>query len=507
MSNNNNDYEYLDFARAFVCFCTFFERYRLDNLYKNMSGSNVGSFKANYSNDYAILRAITKFDLNKSNFTNFLATITKETLKHEPNRAHFSYSSTRLISDCRDLNVLFCNEASNNLQDHRDCFTEFMRAAEEIYEINGTICSSFLQTPGDMTTTEDTRGLSQVQPQQVQPQQRQLRSSSTLNLSQESSLAESIISSDAFTNFFKNMNEELGKVLDKKLDSTVSAKIANEISRHFGVEKELTSDMIEKQKLAMSNTYNKILRKKNDVSIFKTHLKHKTSPAELCHKRFPRPFLQHDHFFVEKYNHLLEKFQTEIMELATERLNEQIEILNNDFNLHKRTLSNYIKVEDFERYVIAKESTALEPEFERASEKCLSVRVSRYEPTSVLIQEHDKLDKEKLRIFNNNSIVNKNNKKPNNNNRNKPKHYSKNINNINKNSKKSSYNNNNNFKGLNNNRSRSNTRENQQGKSKATVGRVFFNSNHNQDQHRSNNSRAKSCNPDFRKRTDSNQRK
>ncbi len=382
MSNNNNDYEYLDFAKAFVCFCTFFERYRLDNLYKNMSGSNVGSFKANYSNDYAVLRAVTKFDLNKSNFTYFLATITKETLKHEPNRAHFSYSSTRLISDCRDLNVLFCNEASNNLQEHRDCFTEFMRAAEEIYEVNGTISSSFLQTPGDMTTAEDTRSLSQLQ-----PQQRQLRSSSSLNQSQECSLAESIISSDAFTNFFKNMNEELGKVLDKKLDSTVSVKIANEISRHFGVEKELTSDMIEKQKLAMSNTYNKILRKKNDINIFKTHLKHKTSPAELCHKRFPRPFLQHDHFFVEKYNQLLEKFQIEIMELALERLNEQIEILNNDFNLHKKTLSNYIKIEDFERYVITKESKALEPDFEKASEKCLSVKVSRYEHTNVLIKE------------------------------------------------------------------------------------------------------------------------
>jgi len=283
--------EYLKFANAFVTFCTFFERYRLDNLYRNMTGANVGSFKSKKPDAYATLKDIAKFDLNKSNFTEFLATITNEALKHEDKRAHFSYTTTRFISDCRDLDILFCNEASNSLSDKRECFSKFMDQAEMFYEQNVSINDSLLMTPNNATQQANTNVI--YSQGILTRSQQQIATASSV----DNSIAESIINNSSFISFFKSLNDDL----KNQLDNSVSMKVASEISRHFGVDKELTSDMIEKQQQEMSNTYNKILRKKNDILIFTTHLKRKTTPNELCHKRFPRPFLQHDTIFVDKY--------------------------------------------------------------------------------------------------------------------------------------------------------------------------------------------------------------
>jgi len=266
-----------------------------------MNGHNIGSFKSSKPEAYAILREIAKFELNKNNFADFLVSITNETLKYESHRTHFSFTSTRFISDCRDLDFLFCGEASNNLADKKECFAKFMTAADSIYDQDISI-SQVLSTPIDSN---------QQQPSMPQTGITLRSQTSPSSTSLDNSLADSIINSNSFISFFKKLNEEM--------ENTVSTRVANEISRHFGVERDLTSDMIERQQQDMSNTYNKILRKKNDIQIFATHAKRKTTPAELCHKKFPRPFLQHDVIFVDKYNILIDRFQTEIMNLAMER--------------------------------------------------------------------------------------------------------------------------------------------------------------------------------------------
>jgi len=193
------------------------------------------------------------------------------------------------------------------------------------------------------------------------------------------------------------------------------------------------------------------------------------------------------------------------MNLAMERLNEQIDILNNDFKLHKRTLKNYINVDDYERYVIKKEEDNLQPEFERASEKCLSVKTSRFEPVVPLKNEPPAKTRTKDSKYNN--VIVKNNF----NNRNRKEDITTDYKSNKKNNKSHNDGNDKNYNRGDNN-IRANNPKNKSARSnsrkestviKRPSSRVFFNSNANKE-HRASNFRSRSHNSVFRKRQETN---
>ena len=49
------------------------------------------------------------------------------------------------------------------------------------------------------------------------------------------------------------------------LDSTINNRISAELEKHLGVNRELTSDQVEKYQIRMGETYSKILKKENSI--------------------------------------------------------------------------------------------------------------------------------------------------------------------------------------------------------------------------------------------------
>jgi hypothetical protein len=187
-------------------------------------------------------------------------------------------------------------------------------------------------------------------------------------------LVNSFLNDSNFKNFFEQLQLNIQNGICSQLDDTINIRIASEFQKHLDINRELSSDQIENYKIKMAETYNKILRKENNILIMKTHLNNQTAPTELSYNRFPNPFLHHDQLFVQKYNNLIRKFQQDLINLIIERCNEQIEILKNDFKLFSNILKNHIsKLDDYEKYLKENEKKKLEKDFEKANKKCLEI--------------------------------------------------------------------------------------------------------------------------------------
>jgi hypothetical protein len=79
---------------------------------------------------------------------------------------------------------------------------------------------------------------------------------------------------------------------------------SSELSRQFGVEKRLTSESIDKYTSMIKNTTHQLLRYKNDIRLYETHMKNGTTPSELFYCRLPHPILPENRKFVENYNNI-----------------------------------------------------------------------------------------------------------------------------------------------------------------------------------------------------------
>jgi hypothetical protein len=105
---------------------------------------------------------------------------------------------------------------------------------------------------------------------------------------------------------------------------------------------------------------NKMLRFKNHLTLFELHTDKKTTPHSLFFCRFPEPFFNKDLEFIEKYNIIIEKVQSEIMKLIVDTLLVKISKLETEINTFKNMHVNAsVNMEDLASYVLRKEENAL----------------------------------------------------------------------------------------------------------------------------------------------------
>jgi hypothetical protein len=188
--------------------------------------------------------------------------------------------------------------------------------------------------------------------------------------------------------------KELLESLKRDMRSDVQQNISQINDRLSKIEKgNLGSDTIPKPKptlkdigindelagLKIERLFDTKLRYKNHISIFKSHLNQKTTPAALFFIRFPRPFLCDDEEYVKRHNSRIRKWQEQAMREDIEYLEEKIaeidtEILNykDDEELFSRGADEVLN--EMEKLV----GDSLKAGFDKASEKVLRIVAKEY---------------------------------------------------------------------------------------------------------------------------------
>ena len=345
-----------DFALSFNAFCKFFTRYRVDNLYKNVKGSHIGSFKSKNQQAYEILNEIVDIELQKENISKFIVQLVQHSLSTDNNDC-FTEHTYVLIEDCSHNDFKFCNIQGNEwLQEEVELFHRFLSKANSFFNSDNN--ASFDNHIRELEN-DHTNDISRTDPPIASTQL------------DYSLLASSITNDKSFVEFMKAMHDSYSNSIDKK--------ISNSIDRHMSFSRELTSEQLEEYKKKCVYIIEKVLRKRNDIEVYKTHIKNGTAPEQLSHKRFPMPLLHDDELTVNKYNDLISKWQTEAMELYMRRLNEQIHICENDIKLYSEIiLRNSNENEEFLKYSWENSEKKLQKEFVKSNDKCLNITISKY---------------------------------------------------------------------------------------------------------------------------------
>lgn len=301
-----------------------------------------------------------------------------------------------------------------------------------------------------------------------------LNSSIDGSSNQSSNVQSNILTSNLEELLEKAIKNIFVNSIKNQVDATIHDKLASELHKHLGINRNLTSEDIEKYQLKLAYTWNQYLRKDNTIKNIQTHLEQNTAPFELRFFNFPVPLLPHDTQFVDTWNNLIIKWRTEALTAYKKRLEEQKSLLDNDFKIIKDILKNRVSnIDNFTDLVKQNEEKCLKNEFDGLNKKVLDAKLNpgknecKYRVKSKEKQPNgSNFDASTTDKINNKAAFEKNSKKSNANN--KINNKIKNLNNNNKNvsfnntksnlvhnnSSSSSYNNSNNsnFYNQNNNK-------------------------------------------------------
>ncbi len=86
--------------------------------------------------------------------------------------------------------------------------------------------------------------------------------------------------------------------------------------------------------------YKRTFKKSLSLKIFQYHSQNGTAPKEISIHNFPPPFLPHDKDFVKEYDTLIKSFQTQIMDLCVNRVNQQLITLKDRISSIKTYLTS-----------------------------------------------------------------------------------------------------------------------------------------------------------------------
>ena len=178
-----------------------------------------------------------------------------------------------------------------------------------------------------------------------------------------------IINSDILSAFGSSHNA----YLDFLFSQHQSRNDNNEVSPDIEVEnlERKFDEFIKSNQEAKKLVYNvnKYLRFKNHQALFEIHSSKKTTPHSLFFCRFPEPFFNKDQDFIEKYNSIIEKTQSDIICLIRESLLYKIDAINTEINTFKNSNrnddndNNLLDLNEFVSYVMKKEENALKNNF------------------------------------------------------------------------------------------------------------------------------------------------
>jgi len=131
---------------------------------------------------------------------------------------------------------------------------------------------------------------------------------------------------------------ELQSSFISQIKEAVHKQVSEEMVKHLGINKNLTSIEVNQVLNKLGYTYKSILKKQNQILLLKTHIENGTTPAELSHYKFPTPFMAFHHkpIFVKNYNKIIEVAQKSIMELEIQEFELDITSLENDVRVHNK---------------------------------------------------------------------------------------------------------------------------------------------------------------------------
>jgi hypothetical protein len=177
-----------------------------------------------------------------------------------------------------------------------------------------------------------------------------------------------------FTSFKISFMEENEKFKTEILNSVKEIKDKNQLST-------FNANELEKYDLKLLNLYKKIIKKKNEIKNYQTHLDQNTVPHKLDYNKFPLPVLPHDSRFVDRYNDKLCSIQKDLMKFIITYLDEEIEELENEILFTKRFLKEQLKeVDKYMKAIIQKAENQMKSRLLKSDTKLKNIIIHKYVP-------------------------------------------------------------------------------------------------------------------------------
>ena len=174
-----------------------------------------------------------------------------------------------------------------------------------------------------------------------------------------------LIHSEMICMFGSGMNLDLQKIVDQRVESMINYRLNNldsericQSQQNIGtanndVRRFISDNMIEFRPL--SRMINKKLRFENHKIINEIHTANKSTPSSLFYNRFPIPFFADDEDFVSKQNKIIERYQTDTLDLIKQVLDEKITSIDSRIVDFQEKLTGKNLCKDFEFADLVKE--------------------------------------------------------------------------------------------------------------------------------------------------------
>ena len=331
-----------------IIFIKYFAKYN-DN--SQLSGHQIGAFKTHNKDAYAVLKS----DLELSDITFcqfFYKAFERCKVDTDQMTPHiFSYISQIIKKDTDQA-----YGQSHFTKDEITYFNNYIINYTNSFEglgISNPFISQISETPQHTLTPSNTQTINTL---------------SELNNS---------IDQETFCNFFEKMEQSL----INKLQQAVHNQVGEELQKHLGISKNLTSPEVNELRNKLGYTYQSIMKKENQIKILETHIQNITTPEKLKHYNFPKPFnaFETRTLYISKYNKIIEKAQIEIMQLEINEFKEDLIILNNDLDVYLKTLRHYVNsIEETKNDIYEFQENVLKKSLNAAHVKVTKMRSSPY---------------------------------------------------------------------------------------------------------------------------------
>ena len=221
-------------------FIKFFNKYNND--FHNLNGSQIGSYKAHHQEAHIALTS--EIELSTSTFCHFFhdAFVRCNISPDDISPLIFSFLN-KIIRDGTDQSYAQSKFTMTEIS----YFKDFIQRYSDSFEGHG-ITNPFV------SRIENT-----VDPETIPSNSQTVITLSDLNKSSNSTMFESL---------FDKMEQSLIGIINK----TIHDKVGEELIKHLGVNKNLTSYQINECRNKLGYTYQNIMKKENQIKILESHL-------------------------------------------------------------------------------------------------------------------------------------------------------------------------------------------------------------------------------------------
>ena len=325
---------------TFTDFVNYFEAYVHDKI----TGGHIGGYKSKHSIAYEALRVITNIELSIDNFAQFFM-LAFDNLNAEEKNYPISLASFL-------LNIVRLGSTAH--------FGKSTFSDDDILVINGKL-----------EKLKNRHGFRYTNPLDSSSQP---INGTTFN---------NTISYSQAVNILDNLSELVTS--QNSVNTDIAKAVRDEVVKYLGIKKQLTSTQVNEHCKKLGFTFQKILKKQNQIKILDTHLRQKTTPKDLSHRMFPTPHHTHSHkdLYVDTHNKIIEEAQIKMLENSKRFFESDIDILENDVVVYSSILEQHLPdFEDLKSKLKQRQEEILTKNFKSSSVKATKARATPYKVTT-----------------------------------------------------------------------------------------------------------------------------